>query len=366
MKKVLFILTIPSPYRVDFFNELGKKVELTVLFEKGQSDERDEIWKNYCFTNFKGIIMKSWFRNVNKAFCPEIRKYLTREWDEIVCCNATTLTGMLAIQTLKHRKIPFWIEGDGAFVSNKFGIKEVIKKRLYRGAKGYFSTCKEHDKYYISYGVEKDKIFRYPFSSVSEANIIPNDSFREDLRKNARKELNISNGTKMVLVVGRFIYIKGFDILLNAIPKSKKDIEYYFVGGNPTDEYIELVKKYELKNVHFIGFKDSKDLAQYYIAANVFVFPTRGDTWGLVINEAMAYGLPVITTNRCNAGLEMIQDGINGYIVPVGDGNELSRKIEILINDDSLRKKCTKNALITAHRYTIETMVDVHIKHFKL
>ena len=56
--KVLFLTNIPSPYRVDFFNEIGKYCDLTVLFEKGFSNERDTSWKNYSFDNFKGIFLK--------------------------------------------------------------------------------------------------------------------------------------------------------------------------------------------------------------------------------------------------------------------------------------------------------------------
>ena len=58
----------------------------------------------------------------------------------------------------------------------------------------------------------------------------------------------------------------------------------------------------DLTNVHFVGFKTKEQLEDYYRAADLFVLPTREDIWGLVVAEAMAYGLGVITTNRCNAG----------------------------------------------------------------
>ena len=64
--KVLFITNVPSPYRVEFFKELGKHCDLTVLFEKSTSDERDASWKNYSFAGFNGIILKSINLRINR------------------------------------------------------------------------------------------------------------------------------------------------------------------------------------------------------------------------------------------------------------------------------------------------------------
>ena len=145
MKKILYITTIPSPYRVTYFNELGKKCDLTVLFEKSGSDERDNTWKQYKFENFRGIILPGKKLSVSTAFCPAVLKYVNMQWDEIVCCDVATLTGMLAIQYMKLKKINYWIEGDGAFPKSGKGLKEIIKKHFISGAYGYFSTGKSHD-----------------------------------------------------------------------------------------------------------------------------------------------------------------------------------------------------------------------------
>ena len=94
----------------------------------------------------------------------------------------------------------------------------------------------------------------------------------------------------------------------------------------------------------------------------MFVFPTREDIWGLVVNEAMANGLPIITTDKCVAGLELIEDGENGYIVPVENVDMLARKITFLLQNDSLRKIMAQKSLEYIKRYTIENMVVAHLK----
>ena len=127
---------------------------------------------------------------------------------------------------------------------------------------------------------------------------------------------------KIVISVGQFIYRKGFDVLIRSAGRLNKNIGIYIIGGEPNDYYLNLKNEYKAENLHFIGFKSKYELAEYYKAADLFVFPTREDIWGLVVNEAMAYGLPVITTNRCISGLELV-DSRNGFIINVNSEEEL-------------------------------------------
>ena len=121
--------------------------------------------------------------------------------------------------------------------------------------------------------------------------------------------------------------------------------------------------KLGLSNVHFLSFQKKDRLAQLYQAADMFVLPTREDIWGLVINEALAYGLPTITTDRCVAGLELIEDGVNGYVVPVGDEKALAEKIRAVLSSD--REKMGQAALEKVRPYTLENMAKTHAEIFE-
>ena len=106
MKKVLFYSNIPSPYRVDFFNELGKYCELTVIFELPYSSERDDKWKDYDFKNFKGIILDGKRISTDTAFCPGIIRYIKSEkYDEIVVTVLASPTAVLLTNWLKRHGI---------------------------------------------------------------------------------------------------------------------------------------------------------------------------------------------------------------------------------------------------------------------
>ena len=100
----------------------------------------------------------------------------------------------------------------------------------------------------------------------------------------------------------------------------------------------------------------------YYKAADLFVFPTREDIWGLVVNEAMANGLPIITTNKCVAGLELVKEGENGYIVPVEDEEALYQKIILLLSDDDKQELFANNSLRNIRKYSVEAMAVAHMK----
>jgi glycosyltransferase involved in cell wall biosynthesis len=357
--KVLFITNIPSPYRVDFFNEFGKYCDLTVLFEREASDERDKSWSDYKFVNFNGIILNGKITDTDKAFCPQVLKYLKRGlFEHTIIANIATPTGMFAIQCMKMKRMPYIIEGDGAFAKNTKGLKEIIKKYLLTGAKAYFSTSKSHDEYYLTYGAIKENIYRYPFTSIKKADILLHQTTYQEKIK-LRNELLI-NEEKVVLSVGQFVHRKGYDVLLQACNTIDKSVGVYIIGGEPTNEYKATKFNMDLTNVYFLGFKSRSELKKYYKVADVFVLPTREDIWGLVINEAMANGLPTITTDKCVAGLELIVNNANGFIIPSNNSKSLSDKINILLTDDDLRKEMGQSNLHKISKYTVEYMAKVH------
>lgn len=358
--KILFLTNVPSPYRVDFFRELGRISELTVLFEKSTSDERDESWKQYQFDHFTGRVMKGVSISVDSAFCIEVLRYIKdRSFDRIIVSNACTLTGMLAIQYMKLHKIPYFIEGDGGIAKNGKGFKESVKRYFFRGAERYYSTGRSHDEYYITYGAKRENLFRYPFTSLRSSDILKAPPSPEQ-KKELRRQLGIP-GEKMAVAVGRFIEGKGFDVLLRACGALDPGIHVCIIGGSPTPEYLRLAEELGLNNVSFLSFMPKEELRRYYMAADVFVLPTRGDVWGLVVNEAMSCALPVVTTDRCVAGLELISDFENGFIVPVDNCEALSGRLNQLCRDDGLLRRIGENNLKKISAYTIEQMALAHL-----
>ena len=228
-------------------------------------------------------------------------------------------------------------------------LKYLVKKSLVCLANQWLSTGVHTTKYLVHYGAKEEKVTHYPFSSLYEADILEAPVSQQE-KESLRQNLGISE-KHMILAIGQMIHRKGFDVLLR------------FVGGEAKEEYRKLTEELNLQNIHFLGFQKKDVLAKYYKASDVFVLPTREDIWGLVINEALAYGLPTITTDRCVAGLELIEDGVNGYVVAVEDAEALSEKIKAVLASDL--EAMGKAALKKVRPYTLENMAKTHAEIFE-
>lgn len=361
--KVLFTSNVPSPYRVDFFNVLAQYCDLTVLFEAYWAQDRNEKWLEHRNYTFKSIYMKSLYNKTDSAFCPEIIKWYKKIAPDIVVVGGfSTPTGMYFIQYLRRNNMPFLLNCDGGLLKKESRIKKIVKTYFIGGATGWLGTGESCRQYIIYYGGNQQKIYDYPFTSLRQQDILE-EPVSESLKSKYRERLGIKE-KQVIISVGQFIYRKGYDVLIKAM-KDNSNVGIYLIGGIPMLEYKELKAKFALNNLHFISFKKKEELKEFYMAADIFVLPTREDIWGLVINEAMAYGLPVITTTKCVAGLELIKDGENGYLVEPENVDKLKERIETLIEDSALRKKMQKKNLEIIHQYTIENMAKRHMEIFR-
>jgi glycosyltransferase involved in cell wall biosynthesis len=160
------------------------------------------------------------------------------------------------------------------------------------------------------------------------------------------------------------IHRKGHDILIKSI-HGLENIELYIVGGKPPKEIIALVETLKLSNVKIIDFMEKDQLKEYYYLADIFVLATREDEYGLVINEAMAAGLPIITTINCGAGTELVEEGINGYLVNVDDVEMLRGKILKLYKNRDLRLQIGQQNIKKIGSYTFENWSKIMTSYLK-
>ncbi len=352
--KVLFLSNMPSPYSVDFFNILGRKCDVTVYFDQEFSEERDTSWRRYSVTDFQCFIGNKEYGDKGSAWKLVKRLIMDTAYDAIVLEGYNEIRMIYANILMRIYGIRFWIRADGGLIKKDTFLKKRIKSFLIKAAYGYISSCEECGKYFLHYGAKKEQIYQCVFSSLREEDIL-SDVVGKDKKEQIRRELKIEE-QQVIVSVGQFIYRKGYDILLNAMGSVSREVGLYLLGGVPTEEYLDIVAAQGLQRVHFIGFQPPEVVAQYYQAADIFVLPTREDIWGLVINEAMAKGLPIITTDRCEAGLELVDES-NGFIVKAGDADELALRMNIMLNDCNL-EEMGKNSLRKIRDYTMEPQTD--------
>ncbi|MBQ3417900.1 MAG: glycosyltransferase family 4 protein [Ruminococcus sp.] len=184
-------------------------------------------------------------------------------------------------------------------------------------------------------------------------------------REIIKKEYGIKANEPVVLLVGQIIPRKGIDIMLEASLSLSPEIKYYVVGGACTEPLQQIIDAKHIENVQFVDFAGKEELRKYYSMCDVFALPTREDIWGLVINEAMAYCLPIVTTDNCVAGLELVSEN---WIIPTEDSDALAEKMKELfgvIGDREYNYQLIEHSLKTSFQYSIENSAVTHIEIFK-
>jgi Glycosyltransferase len=354
--KILIISIFPAPYRVEVFNELGKYVDLTVLFEKCSDHNRPGEWFSDQFHQFKGYLYSN---KKNKRSIKQIKKQLNKkQFDMVFLYDYSTLKSVYYLLVCRFRKIPYIINCDGAFIS-KSRIKKRIKTCYIKNAAGCLASGKIAAEYFKYYGADDNKIYYHPFTAL-HAKEIADTVIPLQEKQNLRKSLGLDE-KKTVITVTRFITRKRVDVLIKAWSKIQQEYQLIIVGsGDLEQEYKNLVKELELHNVNFTGYLNKKEVMQYMRASDLFVLPTDYDPWGLVVNEALSCGLPVVTTEGCIAGLELIQNGINGYLVPVHDSEALYLIMEKVLSDEKHLELLSEQALCSIREYTYENIAKCH------
>lgn len=360
MKRILFLTNYASPYRVRFFDELGKSAQVTVLYSdrRGQLTHRDEQWFEEGQGGFRSVQLGGAVGRGRKPMCFGVLRWLKHDYDAIIVAGYSSPTVILAMLWMRLMRIPFYMEIDGGLIREDSGFRYRVKRTLVRMANRWLSSGSYPTKYLVHYGAEPAGITEYPFSSLLEADILSDVPTREE-KQELRRNLDIPE-KKVILAIGQFIHRKGFDVLLRAAQELPRDVGIYIVGGEATPEYLTMRQELGLtENVHFWGFRPRQQLTELYKAADVFVLPTREDIWGLVVGEAMAFGLPVVTTDKCVAGLELVENGVNGYLVPVDDAGALRDRLNAVLESDA--EAMGQVSLRKIRGYTIEKMAQAHL-----
>lgn len=157
-----------------------------------------------------------------------------------------------------------------------------------------------------------------------------------------KKQLEVGHN-KIILYIGQLIERKRVIDLLKAFKLLKKEIQnvsLLIIGSGPIEtELRQYCRENKLVDVLFMGFKQKDELLKYYATADIFVLPSSNEVWGLVINEAMACGLPIITTNQVGASGDIVKNGVNGYIIEPKDSEMLSKKMLKILKNDNLKEQ---------------------------
>ena len=346
MNKIIFFVYQASPYKVSLFNIMNKFANIFVIYEERLSTIRDASWlQNHC-NEFDSYYLSN-SKNPFKSYL-ELYKLLKND-NVLYVVNGdySSPSGMVLTYLAKKFKKKLIILADGAIRKKRLWVIDKLMKSQIGKADIALSSCEITDDYFRYYGGKEMLIKRYPFTSLTT----------EEIRNNNLTYKSKKN-TKVILSVGQIIHRKGHDILIDVM-SLLPDYKCYIIGGQPTQDLIERMKKNNVTNVEFLPFMQKDKLKTFYEKASLFVFPTREDIWGLVINEALSFGLPIISTDKCNAAVHFVENYGCGFITEVGDINKIIEYIKVLEENDDMYEQFCKQAILSSHDYTMEKSAEL-------
>lgn len=350
--RILYLTNYHNPYRDEFFEQLGRKCDLTVLFEQKAEASRDVSW-------FKGIKAHSY----NEIYLPKhecgpvsqtMLKIIREGWSLIVVGCYNSPRQMTAIAYMRGRRIQYIVNSDGPLFETNW-IKGFTRRRILRGAEAYLVAGERSVLSFQREVGNKTQIKAYPFSSLTENRVAELSSMREERDENR------------VLIVGQFLPCKGIDVALEALAKLPSNLRIRLIGTGPMSrDAEELVVAKGLNNVEVVPFLRSDRLVQEYLSSSLFILPSRQECWGLVINEAAACGCPIVSTWGSGAAIEFLSNDYPQFLAKPGSVKSLIQSISNALSATKEEREEFSCFLRTkATNYTIEKMVGSHMNLFE-
>lgn len=256
---------------------------------------------------------------------------------------------------------PYVVSFHGFFL---YGKKQSIYQRLISPAILFNLIVKHASAIILLTDFMKNKFKAWPEEKIFA---IPNGidacSLTNLNRESIRNELSINNNEHILLFVGRLNAVKGVNYLVSAmktIHDTDRHSRLLIVGNDQGQRKIldDLITKLHLEdNICFIEETSHENVFRYMMASDIFVLPSISEGFPLVLLEAMSCGLPIIVSNIGGMS-EIIQDNRNGFLVQVGDPEDIAEKALLLLKNEDLRKKFSGNNLAEVKKYTWENIVS--------
>jgi len=252
--------------------------------------------------------------------------------DAVLVSGWHSITQVRAILACRRRGIPLLYRGDTHLAHRELGATRLWRARtrwFLRRFDAYLSVGVRTHAYLRSFGVSEDTVFHSPHA-------VDNHFFAERAapfqtargRTQVRRELSLEGDTHAVLFVGKLTAHKRLEDLIRALARLRSPVVALVAGAGPQEEACRSLAAERGVAVRWLGFFNQSQLARIYAAADCLVLPSDWETWGLVVNEAMATGLPCIVSDRVGCAPDLVEPGRTGEIFPMGDVAELARGLE--------------------------------------
>lgn len=351
--KLAIITTHPIQYYAPVFRLLHERKDITIMvfYTWGENSKTKydpgfgstirwdiPLLEGYPYTWLKNTSSNPGTHHFRGVINPDLTDQVERWAPEAILVYGWAWHSHLKCIMHFKKRLPVYFRGDSTLLDETGGFKGMIKslflRRVYSGINCAFYTGSNNQVYFKKYGLTEKQLIFAPHA-------VDNDRFSEDRKKEAhalRRQLNANDGDILILFAGKFENKKSPLELLRAFLLLNKPGIHLLYAGNGALEPALKQSAEGSKNIHFFEFQNQSKMPAVLQCCDLFCLPSKGpgETWGLVVNEAMAAGKAILVSDKTGCAIDLVEPGVNGDIFRAGNVDDLSRKLALLTSNKDI------------------------------
>ena len=382
MYKLAVLNSHPIQYFAPLYRRIAQEpdIELTVYYcsRQGVDSYKDpgfgvefkwdiDLLEGYHHKFLPNVRSAKTVRGPLSLINPAITSELSREkHDALWVFGHKYATNMIAVLSSKFLGVPILMRAETHLLLARSRVKMALRRPLMSILYHYFcATCLPigslNADFYRHHGIKDERLFQVPYT-VDNVRFIEAISNRRNRSVQLKQQYGLEPDLPVILFASKLSSRKNPMHLLKAFQQMREkgtQAQLAFVGSGPEEDALKtLVKQYTVPDVFFLGFRNQTELINFYAIADLFVLPSTNEPWGLVINEAMCGGLPIIASKEIGAVADLVKHGQNGFVFDAGDIEALSSHLDALCKRPDLRQNMGAASLNRIRDWSYEEAVS--------
>jgi glycosyltransferase involved in cell wall biosynthesis len=374
MRRLAVVASHPVQYQAPWFRALAQSCDLTVWYCHRQTAEEQgsagfghafewdvPLLDGYRFEWLNNVAARPGVSSYAGCDTPELRERLAEGRFDACIVNGWYLKSYLqAISACRALGIRVLVRGDSHLRGDRSALTRVVKylpyRWLLRRIDAHLFVGLANYEYLRHYGVPESRLFFSPHFVENERFAAAASAAKQSGEAAAlRARWRAGPHDTLFLFAGKLIEIKRAQDFVGALANAARlnpQIRGVIVGSGPDEAALRSLVDRERAPVAFAGFSNQSEMPSCYAAADCLVLPSRTESWGLVVNEAMATGIPAIVSDRVGSALDLIEEGVTGFSYAAWDVPALTGKLQAM------------HHLLTAGREPVRLAVSCRIARY--
>ncbi len=372
-RRLAIVASHPVQYNAPWFRALAAEVDLQVLFAH-RVTPADQVragfgvafdWDVPLLDGYRS----DWLRNVARrpgvdhfwgCNTPDVAARLSpSRVDALLVTGWNLWSYWQAVRAARRAGVPVMVRGDSQLVTRRGAVKRMAKRVVYPRVLEAFDACltvgRRNHEYYRYYSVPSERLYRAPHSVENQFFARTADVARRAV-PDARDSLGVPRDAVVFVFAGRLTDLKrplDFMSALDHVRRLQAPVWGLIVGDGALRGAVEEHKRRNGTPCTITGFMNQQQIATAYAAADAIVLPSSaGETWGLVVNEAMACGLPAIVSDEAGCAPDLVVEGRTGFTYPCGNVAALTARMIRLAGDGALRREMAGQSVVHIESYS--------------